>query len=112
LLGGGEFEPLLEIKSHPSRGTKVSGTIGIDTSGDLPKTGKKLDKIALQRLARYAPNDNFVIGQGTRREKGKKEKLSSRKMTFCFSAIMASQGSSTLMIGSGTWTGGLGPISP
>jgi hypothetical protein len=48
-------------------------------------------------------------------ENGKTEKwgpLSSRKMTFSFSTIMATLGSSTLMLRSGAWTGGLGPINP
>jgi hypothetical protein len=45
-------------------------------------------------------------GQG---ENGKTEKwapLCRRKMTFHFSTIMATQGSSTLMLRSGAWTGG------
>jgi hypothetical protein len=44
-------------------------------------------------------------------EKGKTEKwasLSSRKVTFHFSTLMASRRSSTLMLRSGVWTGGPG----
>jgi 3'-phosphoadenosine 5'-phosphosulfate (PAPS) 3'-phosphatase len=34
-----------------------------------PRADQRLNKIVLQRLASYAPNDKLVIGLGTRRER-------------------------------------------
>jgi hypothetical protein len=40
-----------------------------------PRAGQRPSKIALQRLAGYAPNNNLVIEPGTRRESASRKRL-------------------------------------
>jgi hypothetical protein len=55
-----------------------------------PGAGQWPGEIMLKRLARYAPNDYFIFGSGTWREREDREAGSTvqKEMTFHFSIMM------------------------
>jgi hypothetical protein len=69
-LGEVEFEPLVEIVNPiPAGHWSFRDYEERETEVDISaRADQRMNKRALYRLARYAPNDNLVTGPGTRRE--------------------------------------------
>jgi hypothetical protein len=79
------------------------------TEVEVPsRAGQWPGEITLKRLARYASRTilSLDLGLGEKGRTLKWASLSRRKMTFHFSTMMVTRGSSVLISRSGAWTGG------
>jgi hypothetical protein len=96
-------------KLCPSRGIGVSGTTSkSDRSGCSPKSRPVTGWNNTQEAGQIGPKWLFVfldLGPGEKRRTEKQAPLSRRKMSLCFSTIMVTRGSSTMMSRSRAWTG-------